>query len=182
MQQGRLQGQAVTLRAFVKAVKTLVNAGAWSDKRMPKTGGKFPLSKAKNFRVGATGWRWRVISVAVAGKPYLVLVMYHTAKQNFVAAVGTPVGGDLLILGVLENHSTHPGWHLHAGCKDPVVADSGRMRYDGMRRVSCGTTKNLKLPFPDGDSAAFEIAARYFRLPAVPCDGTGQLNFPSRVL
>lgn len=169
----------MTLRAFVKAEKTLVDAGSWSDKKMPKTGGKFPLSKARSFRVGAPGWRWRVVQVESANVQYRVLVMYHAGKRNYVALVATPVGGDLLILGALENHSTHPGWHVHAGCKEPVAADSGRLRYDSMRRTASGTVKNGRTAFPDCDDAAIEIAARYLKLPPLSsAPAQGSLGLP----
>lgn len=169
----------MTLRAFVKAQKLLVDAGSWTDKRMPKTGGKFPLSKARSFRVGAPGWRWRVIQVEAAGVVYRVLVTYHAAKLNYVAIVATPVASDLLVLGVLENHSTHPGWHVHAGCRKPLAADSGRLRYDSMRRTPSGAVKNNRLPFPDCDDAATEIAARYFKLPPLAsAPAQGSLGLP----
>jgi hypothetical protein len=164
----------VTLRAFVKAEKVLVDAGGWSDKPMPKTGGKFPLSKSKNFRVGA-GWRWRVLQVEVGGALCRVLVMYQAGKQNYMSLVGTPVGSDLLVLGRLENHSTHPGWHVHATCKPATATDSGRLRYPGMRKTAAGATKNIALPFPLDDHAAIEIATRYFKLPPLPSDGAAQV-------
>lgn len=169
----------MTLRAFVKAEKLLVDAGSWTDKRMPKTGGKFPLSKARSFRVGAPGWRWRVLQVETGGASYRVLITYHAGKMNYVAIVATPVASDLLVLGVLENHSTHPGWHVHAGCRNPVAADSGRLRYDSMRRTACGAVTNFRLPFPDCDDAATEIAVRYFKLPPLTsAPSQGSLGLP----
>lgn len=173
---GILKGRRVTLRAFAKAEKTLVDGGQWSDKRMPKTGGKFPLSKSRNFRVGASGWRWRVVQLEAGGRAYRVLIMYHLAKQNYLAVVGTPVGSDLLVLGVLEHHATHPGWHVHASCKPPGSSDSGRMRYDSMRKASSGGPKNEALRFPTCDRSAFEIAKRYLRLPPLPDAGAAQLS------
>ena len=169
----------MTLREFVKAKKLLVDAGTWSDKKMPKTGGKFPLSKARSFRVGSPGWRWRVLQVESASVQYRVLVMYHAGKRNYLAAVATSLGSDLLVLGVLENHSTHPGWHVHASCKKPLAADSGRLRYEAMRRTAMGAFRNALLPFPDCDDAAVEIAIRYFKLPPFPdALAQGSIIFP----
>lgn len=177
----RAGGCRVKLRDFVKSDKTLLDPGVWSDKRMPKTGGKFPLSKARNFRVGAPGWRWRVLQYEIGAAHYRVLIMYHYAKQNYTAYVGAATGLDLLILGALENHSTHRGWHVHAACKLPSSADSGRLRYQSMRRTGAGAAKNTLLAFPQDDRAAFEIAARYFKLPPLPSDGAVQvpMSFPS---
>lgn len=170
----------MTLREFVRTEKVLVEGGSWSDKRMPRTGGKFPLSRARNFRVGAPGWRWRVVQLEAWGRLHRVLVMYHAGKQNLVAAVGTHVGGDLLILGVLEHHSTHPGWHVHAGCETPTMAEAGRLRYPGMRRVAAGDRSNAQRPFPAGDEAVIETVSRYLRLPRLPSEGAVQvpMNFP----
>ena len=167
----------MTLRAFVKGKKTFVDAGAWSDKRMPKTGGKFPLSRARSFRIGAPGWRWRVLQVECDNRLYRILLMYHPGKENYVGLIGTSVGSDLLVLGALENHSTHRGWHVHAACKSVSPSDSGRLRYDGMRRTASGSSKNAQLPFPEDDDAAFEIARLYFALPPVPGNGTAQIPF-----
>ena len=159
----------------MKASKTLVDAGNWSDKRMPKTGGKFPLSKARSFRVGAPGWRWRVLQIDAGGGHYRLLALYSVGKQNFIAVLATPVGNDLLVLGCLENHGTHPGWHFHASCKQPPTAECGRLRYSGMARPQAGIKTNSAIPFPSEDAAADEILVRYFKLPPLAAAGH-QLN------
>lgn len=143
---------------------------------MPKSGGKFPLSKAKSFRVGTVGWRWRLILLDADATRFRLLCMYHTGKQNFVAILATPVGADLLVLGALESHGTHPGWHVHAPCKSPKAANSGRLRYDGMIRPVAGAHANQATPFPANDSDADAVLVRYFRLPSLS-GGLGlQLN------
>lgn len=168
----------MTLREFVKRKKTLVDAGVWSDKKMPKSGNKFPLSRARGFRVGVTGWRWRVLQYQDdQSRQYRLLVLYHPGKQQYVAALGTPVGTDLLVLGVLEYHATHPGWHMHAPCKLPPTHNSGRLRYPEMKRVQGRIGQNALQPFPTTDGAALEIAVRYLKLPPLVDIGT-QLPFP----
>lgn len=166
----------MTLRSFVKAAKTIVDPGVWSDKRMPKTGGKFPLSRAKSFRVGAPGWRWRVIQLSADGASYRLLCLYHAGKQNFMAILATPVGGDLLVIGALESHGTHPGWHVHAACKPPSPKNSGRLRYDGMIRPQAGARANAATVFPTDDAGAEAILVRYFRLPPLGGGFGHQLN------
>lgn len=157
----------MSLRDFVKAKKTLIDAGAWTDKRMPKTGGKFPLSRARSFRVGAAGWRWRVVQLEAGGRHYRLLCLLHAGKCNFVAILATPVGTDLLVLGALENHGSHPGWHVHASCKTPEAGLSGRLRYDGMKRAAAGAYANEATPFPSSDDEADAVLVRYFRLPSL---------------
>lgn len=158
----------MTLRDFIRAKKTVIEAGSWSNKRMPKTGGKFRLSKARSFRVGAPGWRWRVMNLECEGHSYQLLVTYHAAKQNFVAILTTPVADDLLVLACLEYHSTHRGWHAHAWCKEADGTHRGRLRYPGMRRVPPGGAHHRPGVFPIGDRAALETAARYFHIPLPP--------------
>ena len=155
----------MTLREFVRSKKTLSEAGAWSDKKMPKSGGKFPLSRARSFRVGDRGWRWRVMRFDCCGRDFVLLITYHAGKQNYLAVVATPIGTDLLVLGALENHSTHSGWHVHASCRPVASSNSGRMRYPDMQKIPSGKSINASLPFPADDVLAYEIAARYFRLP-----------------
>jgi hypothetical protein len=165
----------VKLLEFVKASKTLVDAGAWTDKRMPKSGGKFPLSKARNFRVGASGWRWRVLEFACSTATVKILATYHAGKRNYLAAVGVPLGSDLLVLGRLENHGTHPGWHVHALCSHVPASSAGRLSHPDMKRPAAGEATNARLPFPSDDVAATEILVRYFKLPALPTETAVQV-------
>lgn len=170
----------MTLRDFVRSKKTLVDTGTWSNKRMPKTGGKFPLSKARSFRVGAPGWRWRILQYDCAGRKYRILAMYHAEKENFLAVLATPINADLLVLGCLEYHSTHRGWHMHGACKNLSSENSGRLRYPAMVRIPSGTSVCRSMSFPSGDDSFLETVIRYFRLPPMPepIAAQGSLVFP----
>lgn len=167
----------MSLRTFIRARKTIVEPGAWSDKRMPKTGGKFPLTKArKNFRVGSAGWRWRVTTLSACDQTYRLLVMYHAAKENYYAVLGMVTTGDTLVIGKLEYHSTHRGWHMHSCCKEPDMGNAGRMKYPDMGRHPDGRAHHRSMNFGiDGDVSALEIAARHFRIPDLNDAGGTQL-------
>jgi hypothetical protein len=154
----------MSLRKFIRARKTIVDAGVWSDKRMPKTGGRFPLSKARSYRVGAPGWRWRVIQISVGPTNYRLLAVYHAQKQNFQAVVAVDLGADMLVLGRLEWHSTHTGMHMHGCCDEPDKKYAGRLQYSALTRVPSGRGRHRVASPVFTDVAALEIVTRYFRL------------------
>lgn len=154
-----------TLRAFVASRKTVQDAGEWTDKRMPKSAPVFPLSKSKGVRLGAGGWRWRLVRIESDGADYRLLAMYDPGKQNYAALLGVSIGDDTLVLGALEYHSTHRGWHIHAGCKDTTNSEFGRLRYPSMRRIpGKGRQHQNRTAFPADDVAATEILAGYFQI------------------
>lgn len=156
----------MTLRKFVKAVKVVTDAGLWSDKRMPRIGSTFPLSKARSLRVGTGGWRWRVLQVSdTSHQSFRLLLLYQARKQDYCAILARPVGRDMLVLGRLEYHASHPGWHVHATCRSPLTCHSGRLRHDDMKRLAGSSGPNARMPFPLTDDDALEIARRFFRLP-----------------
>ena len=155
----------MSLREFIKADKTVTDFGAWSDKKMPKAGNKFPLTKARSFRVGTPGWRWRLLHISAGGQNYRLLVTYHPAKENFIALLGVELGTDTMVLGVLEYHSTHRGWHFHGCCKAADTSHAGRLRYPGMERVPKGDSFHRDKSFNIDDDSAYETVKKYFRLP-----------------
>lgn len=161
----------MVLREFVRAAKTVVDSGKWvtSVKRLPRTGGPFPMSRSRGLPLGA-GWRWRLLRIEAAGSLFRVMLAYRVAKPEFLALVGADIGGDTLVLGALEYHGTHPGWHVHAACRQPGANARGRTRHPEMRRVASGAARCTAHPFPASDGAALEIATRYFRLPLVDHD------------
>lgn len=166
----------MSLRSFIAGKgKVVTDAGSWSDKRMPKTSGKFPLSKNKQFRVGAAGWRWRVAEVSLDGRDYRLLMTYHQAKENYVACLGLQAQEDTIVLGRLEFHSTHVGWHIHGFCKPPLAHHVGRMKHSDMVRYPDGGARHRRTSFTiDGDQAATRIAATYFNIPDLLDDGEQQ--------
>lgn len=155
----------MSLRKFIKDAKTVTDFGAWSEKKMPKAGNKFPLTKARSFRVGTPGWRWRLLRISADGQDYRLLVTYHSAKENFVALLGVELGADTLVIGVLEYHSTHRGWHFHGCCRAADTANAGRLRYPGMERVPKGSSFHRDTSFNIHDASAYATLENYFRIP-----------------
>jgi len=164
----------MSLRTFIRARKTIEDAGAWSDKRMPKTGGKFPLTKNRSLRVGAIGWRWRVVLLSAGANRYRLLITYHKAKGTYLAALGLECAQDTLVLGCLEYHATHVGWHMHGCCVDTDNRNSGRLRYPEMIRVPSPKQKHRNANQELTDASSLEIAARYFRIRGLRDDGPSQ--------
>lgn len=165
----------MSLRAFIRARKVIVDQGAWSDKRMPKTGGKYPLTKTRSLRVGAVNWRWRVIRLGAGSNEYRLFVGYNTAKREFHSVVGLDLGeSTTLVLGRLENHATHPGLHMHGCCQAADKRNSGRTNYPDMVRMPTAKQNHRLKNQTLSDGAAIEIVARYFRIRGLDEDSPQQ--------
>jgi hypothetical protein len=154
----------MTLREFLASKKSITKIGRWNDKKMPKTGNGFPLSKAKGLRVGG-GWHWTIIELQAGKAECRLLVAYHPTKENYLAALGYAVGADTHVIATLEYHSTHPGWHVHGCCLPARTGNIGRARYPDMRRVpSSGKGYHRNTVFGVSESSALEPAIKYFQL------------------
>ena len=153
----------MTLREFLVSKKSITNVGKWSDKKMPKTGNGFPLSKAKNLRVGG-GWQWVIIELDADNAECRLLVAYHAAKENYLAVLGYVVGADTHVIASLEYHGTHPGWHVHGCCLTAKPGNAGRLRYPDMARLPEGKSVHRRTVFGVNEFDALELAIRHFRL------------------
>lgn len=150
-------------RDFLVADKTISSPGVWSNKKMPRTGGKFPLSKNHSFRLG-TNWRWRVVDLTAGTSDFRLLIAYHEHKQQYLAALGVSNLSDTLVLARLEYHGTHPGWHLHAYCNGSEQRHWGRMSYPEMVRLPSGKKRHRRMDFSINDSDALDLATKFFRI------------------
>jgi hypothetical protein len=119
------------VRTFLLQENTLVDAGKWETGKM--TRGAFPLTKNNSLRLG-TGWVWRVVRVKYGGEVCRILIALHEEKQNAFAYIGIETNGDTRVICMLEQHSTHSGWHVHASC-DHKDAPLGRLRWPALRRI-----------------------------------------------
>lgn len=157
----------MALRDFLSAEKQVASDTGWSDKKMPKTGRRFPLTKARNFRLGS-GWRWCALEIDAEGRSYRLLVAYNPLKENFLALLGTAVSAEeSLVLASLESHGSHPGWHVHGCCATVGSAAFGRLRYPEMVRIPDGKRPHRVCRFPGNDSEALDVVGRHFRIPAL---------------
>jgi hypothetical protein len=151
------------LREFLHLPKSVKDAGAWSDKRMPKSGSRFPLSKSRGVHLGI-GWRWRVAAVTAGANEYQLLVAYHATKRNYFCVLAVNHDSDTLVLARLEYHSTHAGWHVHACCSETESRHWGRLGYPEMRRLPGKGKPQRNASFCKDDDDAMTIAARHFRI------------------
>ena len=160
-------GRLMRLREFVRASKVITNLGAWTDKGMPKTNSKFPLWKPKGVRLAAA-WRWRVDEFTMDdgfGKSRVgrMLIAYRFDKEEYLAYVGLDEmsGHGVRVIGCLEFHGTHPGWHVHGSCAPQLKGHVGRTRHEGMRRVPGGKYYRQNV-FITGDAQALSKAEEFF--------------------
>lgn len=110
----------MVLREFVRAAKTVVDSGKWvtSVKRLPRTGGPFPMSRSRGLPLGA-GWRWRALRIEAVGSLFRVMLAYRLDKPEFLAMVGADIGGDTLVLGTLA-YRLHLALHAQATMVDTL--------------------------------------------------------------
>jgi hypothetical protein len=109
----------------IRAPKSDVQFGGWNVGRMSKT--VFPLGRSGKgaIRLGAA-FQWGVITFSAFGRSFRVLVGVDHAKEEYYAYLGEIHGGDTRMLASYEFHSTHGGWHVHAGCGDISAIPVGR--------------------------------------------------------
>lgn len=119
------------VRGLLQQDVVIVDAGKWLTGKMMKT--SFPMTKNHSLRLGS-GWEWRVVRLTYGGVGCRLLVAFHPMKQNAMAYLGIESGPDTRVVCMLENHSTHVGWHVHASCNEND-APLGRLRFPGLRRI-----------------------------------------------
>lgn len=122
------------LRSYLLANTSLVDGGKWETGKMTKA--VFPLSKNNSLRLG-NGWQWRLVRLKYGADVCRLLITLHEQKQNAHAYLGIESGADIRVICILEHHSTHGGWHLHASC-DHNHAPLGRLRWPGIKRIPRG--------------------------------------------
>jgi hypothetical protein len=119
------------VRALLQQDVAIVESGKWMTGKMTKAA--FPLSKNSSLRLGS-GWEWRVVHLTYGGVACRLLIAFHGMKQNAIAYLGIESGTDTRVVFMLENHSTHAGWHVHASCNHND-APLGRLRFPTLRRI-----------------------------------------------
>lgn len=149
------------IRGFIRSKKTVIDAGQWSDAKLPRTGGPFPLSKNRSFRLGAS-WRWRAVKIEIDGKQFRVLITVHEHKQQFVAYCGAVIGTDMFVIGRLEYHATHPGLHVHGCCKPSQPEWFGRTGHGGLARLPEGKAHHRRTTMVVSRESALQAVADVF--------------------
>lgn len=137
----------------------------WHIGKMPRSGANaLSLSKARAMKLGAE-WRWAHVQLDVNGAAHRIWICYHPKKENFLAVAGRVLSdGDLLVVGILEHHGTHPGWHIHGCCEELDRSSHGRLRYPEMVRIPQPNQRHRSMDFPLSDDEAMDIAGKHFRI------------------
>lgn len=163
-----------TFRAFISGERSNISPAKWQQGKMPKSGtNAVSLSRARVIRLGAE-WRWTHIKLDVDSEPHRIWVCYHPRKQNYMAlACKVLADSEMLVLGVLEHHGTHPGWHIHGCCSETDESCLGRLRYPEMVRIPEAGRIHRNFAFPSCDEDALDIAGRHFRITELRDPGQG---------
>lgn len=157
-----------SLRSFVSAEKTDVTVSAWQQKKMPKSGDLALKFKASRSWSLGPQWRWCVVTLKVGSTPHKVWICYHPTKENYCSAVTrASTSGEVLVLGRLEFHGTHPGWHVHGCCSQPTSEMWGRLAHPGLTRVPEAKSKHRQQTFISDDYEALAIAGRKLGIPQI---------------
>jgi hypothetical protein len=144
----------------------MVDVGSWkTGKLQPKS---FPLNSG-GIPYGPR-CTWRVCRLSVGSNDLRLLVVIHKEKQNYLAVLGEMVDSKLYILSSLESHATHPGLHCHAACDRTMPAFSGSMRYPGVVPRPYDRSR-CRRQIVWTERAAWETAARFYRIREAPEDG-----------
>jgi hypothetical protein len=121
----------------LRTEKVIVEVGPWHAGKIPR--GAFPLSHVKTaHRLGKT-WQWCVVQVADEQQHYNLLVAFEPGKRQYWAWLGAKFGADLALIGRLEFHESHEGWHCHwkTGPLVEVARGAVKAPYPKERRRTC---------------------------------------------
>jgi hypothetical protein len=152
------------IREVILAHKSDHDWGKWSDGKMPPSA--FPLSKRRSrcFRLGSS-YRWRVIRFQALSAHFRVLIAYNPAKEQYFAYLACEQDRDLSIIGSLEFHGTHAGWHTLSACGEIESLQAGIMRGPWQKRFPAAHRFHRRTEYGIiNDDAALDRASRFFRL------------------
>lgn len=142
----------------IREPKTVVKIGPWRDGKMPDKA--FPLSKGRSYSLGSN-WRWCVCELEGDGTAYLLLIAFDYMKAQYRAWLGLRHGADQALIGRLEYHPTHRGWHVHVKRGPLGEVSRGVVKQPGCRENwrACGAEAE---PFTVSELDGLSIAFRLF--------------------
>lgn len=152
---------------FLKASKCVTDSGKWVTGKPNKK--LLELSKGK-FSLGSQ-WTWRKIVLEASGHTFHIAVAFHAAKQEYVAHLAVVSGHDCLVLASIENHGTHPGWHLHVNCQGEGGTNVGRLRYPAQSRIPGGSKPHRERRIPIAEASALAPLEEFFCVDMTTNDG-----------
>jgi hypothetical protein len=117
----------VRLKQIIRGPKEDISWGEWRAGHVPRK--EFPLSrlKSKVYKIGPS-YHWRIGRFSQGGNSYRVWVKFRPDLENYAAVLGLEQSdGDMVVLARYEFHGSHPGWHVHAACKNVRDIEPGRL-------------------------------------------------------
>lgn len=152
----------------IRKKKSLTKLGEWvSGRKMPKTA--FPLSRSHSYVLGSS-FDWCVCEASCDKYQYLILVAFDPAKAQYRAWLGIVYGHDLALIGRLEFHPSHRGWHCHVklGLVDNVARGVVKESKEHEKARVCAVDHKFEVTKLD----AIEIALRAFNVVGtLPAEG-----------
>jgi hypothetical protein len=159
------------LRDIIKARKSKVAYGQWKAGPMPKN--LFPLTKSGHRTLRFRGgYDWCLVTFTAMAADFRLLVAVNLQKEQYYAHLGMSGDGDTRMLGSLEFHGTHPGWHLHAACEDAVFIPVGRYEGPWRKMLPRSHAKCRRKAFDVNLSNRLTIALDFFKISGA--DSRGQ--------
>lgn len=154
---------------IIRLPKTVTETGSWKvitgKAKMPGTA--FPLSRNFSVQLGRN-WHWRVDAVSASGVEYRLLTAFHPETEEYRAWLAAPRGAAHVMVGQLEYHGTHPGWHCHVACCDLDEIENGQAHPRSAVRFPNGTSRHRRTVFDMSESDALSTAFNFFRVTGTP--------------
>jgi len=83
----------------------------------------------------ANGWRWRSLRAEHLGAPFCVVALCRSGRGTQQALLLKEVRNqEWSLVARFEQHSSHPGLHLHSHCERSGV-EVGGVGFDGLVRI-----------------------------------------------
>ncbi len=113
-------------------------------------------------------WHWRVDKLDVSGTPLRLLTAFGTTHEEFIAWLAVDRGESSAVIGRLEIHGTHPGWHSHLLCVDEMKIESGDPMYRDSARVPSANSYHRRTDYGITEADAISKAFGFFRVTGTP--------------
>jgi len=159
------------LLLVIRKEKRLTKIGEWrSGKRMPRNA--FPLSRSHSYVLGSS-FDWCVCEASCDRHDYRILIAFDAEKAQYRAWLGLVCGHDQALLGRVEFHPSHHGWHSHVklGPVDNVVRGVVRESNEHEKCRVCPVDHSFSVTQLDARGIAF----RAFNIVGSPEMGEGEL-------
>jgi hypothetical protein len=156
-------------REAIKVKKTVVETGGWKvvTGKAKMSGSAFPIARSNRIQLGRN-WHWRVDTATADGVSYRLLTAFNADLQEYRAWLTTPRGDSHLVVGQLEFHGSHPGWHCHVICGELDDAEAGQSHSRFATRLPDGGNRHRRQSFDMTESRALELAFNFFRITGTP--------------